>query len=180
MKNDPVLLSKHPSQSFRIPGKIRAEVDVVEDFLRSEAARHGLSVSQVVGTMLEFAFQEGRAGQVKFPDLSRCRRNHLVWTWVEIPESERKGAPLVIPNPTPRSERPKVLPTRTVSYRVAPEAAERIKRLAADKFAIGEMLLMLLSHSMAAVQEGRAQLKASFSIEALSIPNNPASNGSQK
>ncbi len=180
MSKNSVAITAHPSQSFRIPGKIRAEFEVVERWLHNEAALNGLSVSQVVEAMLLFATREVRANRVQFPEFSRCRRNPIILTWVHIPESERSGPPPTFPKPTPRNERPKPLPTRTVSYRIAPDLADWVRRMANDYFAIGEMLLILLSHSMTAMQEGRAQLKVNFSVQVEPITNIPANNGSEE
>lgn len=175
-----VVFPSHPRQSFRIPGKIRAEFDAVETWLQNEAARHGLSISQIVEIALKFAFEQAQAGRVTFPQFSRCRRNPVTVILVEIPESERTGPPPTYPKPTPRHERPKPLPTRTVSYRIASDTAQMVRRMADDYFAIGEMLLILLTHSMTAIQEGCAQFNINFSIAIEPIPNTPANNGSEE
>lgn len=161
----------HPSQLFRIPGKIRAEFEVVERWVQSEAAQNGLSVSQVVEAILLFTTKEVKARRVQFPEFSRCRRNPVILKWVEIPESERSGPPPTFPKPTPRHERPKSPPTRTVSYRIAPNVADWVRRMANDYFAIGEMLLILLSHGMKSVQEGRANFKFNSSVEIETAPD---------
>jgi hypothetical protein len=170
----------HPTQSFRIPGKICAEFEVVERWLQNEADRHGLSISQVVEAMLLFASKEVKAHRVQFPEFSQCRRNRVDAVIVEIPESERSGPPPTFPKPTPRHERPSPAPRRMVSYRIAPNVADWVRRMAGDYFAIGEMLVILLSHGMTAMQEGRAQLKVNFSVEVEPITNTPASNGSEE
>jgi hypothetical protein len=175
-----VVFPSYPSQSFRIPGKIRAEFDAVETWLQNEAARHGLSISQIVEIALEFAFEQAQAGRITFPEFSRCRRNPVIVTWVAIPESERSGPPPTFPKPTPRNERPKPPPTRTVSYRITSDTAQMVRRMADDYFAIGEMLLILLTHSMTAIQEGCAQLNINFSIAIEPITNTPAINGSEE
>lgn len=171
----------YPSQSFRIPGKIRADFEVVERWLQNQAHQHDLSISQVVESLLLLANREVRARRVQFPEFSRCRRNPAIAEIVEIPESERASLlPVVYPPYVPRSQRPKPPPTRTVSYRIAPNVALWVRRMANDYYAIGEMLLILLSHSMTAIQEGRAQLNVKFSIDVEPITNTPASNGSEE
>jgi hypothetical protein len=170
----------HATQTFRIPGKIHAGFEIVERWLQNESDRHGLSISQVVEVCLLFAQQEVRANRVQFPEFSQCRHNHVTAIAVAIPESERSGPPPTFPKPTPRHERPTPFPRRTVSYRIAPDIADWVRRMADDYFAIGEMLLILLSHSMAAIQEGRAQINVNFSVEIEPIVNTPASNGSEQ
>jgi hypothetical protein len=170
----------HANQTFRIPGKLHANFEIVERWLQSEANRQRVTISQVVEAMLLFASKEVKANRVQFPQFSQCRRNRVDAVFVEIPKSERSGPPPTFPKPTPRHERPSPAPRRIVSYRIAPNVADWVRRMAGDYFAIGEMLLILLSHSMTVVQEGRAQLKVNFSVEIEFIANNPASNGSEE